>query len=76
MFLTAAQELGVSPGRAVVLEDAAAGVQAARAGEMHALGIARADDEALLASAGADIVVTSFDQVDVEALAAGRLATR
>ena len=41
---------------------------------MAALGIARADDEDLLARAGADIVVTALDDVDVAALADGRLA--
>ena len=59
--------------RAVVVEDAAAGVQAAKAGGMVALGIARADDADLLAAAGADLVVTSFDQVDRAALRDGRL---
>jgi beta-phosphoglucomutase-like phosphatase (HAD superfamily) len=49
-------------------------VQAAKAGNMAAIGIARADDADLLASAGADIVVTSLDQVDRAALATGRLA--
>ena len=39
MFLTAAGELGVRPERAVVLEDAVAGVQAAKAGEMGAIGM-------------------------------------
>ena len=57
MFLTAAHELGVPPERAIVMEDAAAGVQAAKAGEMGAIGIARKDDAELLAAAGADIVV-------------------
>jgi beta-phosphoglucomutase-like phosphatase (HAD superfamily) len=73
MFLAAAHELGVAPERAVVLEDAAAGVQAAKAGGMAALGIARADDAELLARAGADLVVTSLDQVDRAALRDGRL---
>lgn len=73
MFLSAAAELGVEPGRAFVIEDASSGVQAARAGGMAALGIARADDEDLLAQAGADIVVTTLDDVDVTALADGRL---
>jgi beta-phosphoglucomutase-like phosphatase (HAD superfamily) len=73
MFLTAAHELGVPPEQAMVLEDAEAGVQAAKAGNMAAIGIARADDADLLASAGADIVVTSLDQVDRAALAGGRL---
>ncbi len=76
MFLTAAHELRVEPARAVVLEDAASGVQAAKAGGMAAVGIARADDADLLSDAGADIVVPSLDHVDTAALIAGRLATR
>jgi beta-phosphoglucomutase len=76
IFLTAAQELGVEPRDAMVLEDASAGVEAAKAGGMAAIGIARADDAELLAAADADIVVTSLDDVDTAALAEGRLATR
>jgi hypothetical protein len=34
MFLTAATELGVAPHAAMVIEDAAAGVEAAKAGDM------------------------------------------
>jgi beta-phosphoglucomutase-like phosphatase (HAD superfamily) len=73
MFLTAGHELGVAPERAFVLEDAAAGVEAAKAGGMSAIGIARADDVALLTDAGADIVVTSLDEIDLTALGSGRL---
>ena len=73
MFLTAASELDVSPERAIVLEDAAAGVQAAKAGRMAAIGIARKDDAELLAAAGADIVVKTLDDVDLDALSDGRL---
>jgi beta-phosphoglucomutase-like phosphatase (HAD superfamily) len=76
MFLTAASELDVEPGEALVLEDAAAGVEAAKAGRMAAIGIARSDDAALLAAAGADLVVATLDEVDTNALAHGRLATR
>ena len=76
IFLTAAHELGVEPRYAMVLEDASAGVQAAKAGGMAAIGIARADDADLLAAADADIVVTTLDDVDTAALADGRLATR
>ena len=76
MFLTAAAELGVAPAAAMVLEDATAGVEAAKAGEMAAVGIARHDDHALLVAAGADIVVESLDEVDLDALAAGRLAKK
>jgi beta-phosphoglucomutase-like phosphatase (HAD superfamily) len=74
MFLTAAAELGVAPAEAIVLEDATAGVQAAKAGGMAAIGIARFDDADLLAAAGADIVVETLDEVDLDALAQGRLA--
>jgi beta-phosphoglucomutase-like phosphatase (HAD superfamily) len=74
MFLTAAHELGVAPEQAIVMEDASAGVQAAKAGRMAALGIARADDADLLSEAGADIVVETLDDVDMPALAQGRLA--
>jgi beta-phosphoglucomutase len=76
IFLTAAHELGVEPRDAMVLEDASAGVQAAKAGGMAAIGIARAHDADLLAAAGADIVVTTLQDVDTAALAEGRLATR
>ena len=73
MFLTAARELGVAPEHAMVMEDAAAGVEAAKAGDMAAIGIARADDADLLAEAGADIVVTTLDEVDLTAMGDGRL---
>jgi glycine dehydrogenase subunit 1 len=43
------------------------------AAEGQALGVARYDDEALLATAGADLVVTSLDDVSLEAVLAGRL---
>ena len=74
LFLTAARELGVSPELSVVMEDAAAGVEAAKAGAMGAIGIARKDDAELLAAAGADIVVRTLDEVDLAALSGGRLA--
>jgi len=43
-------------------------------GAMGAIGIARKDDADLLAAAGADIVVETLDEVDLGALADGRLA--
>ncbi len=76
IFLTAAQELNVAPEACVVIEDATSGVQAAKAGNMLAIGVARLNDEALLEAAGADLVVTSLDDVDVAALAQGRLQRR
>jgi len=74
MFLTAAHELAIPPEQNFVIEDADAGVQAAKAGNMAALGLARADDTELLAAAGADLVVTTLDDVDLAALCDGRLA--
>jgi len=59
-----------------VIEDASSGVQAAKAGDMAAIGISRADDADLLAAAGADLVVTSLDDVDRDALTRGELTTR
>jgi beta-phosphoglucomutase-like phosphatase (HAD superfamily) len=76
IFLTAADELGVPPRATFVIEDAVSGIQAAKAGEMAALGIARADDAEALAAANADLVVTSLDDVDLDGLAEGRLAKR
>lgn len=73
IFLTAAEELGIAPQECFVVEDATSGVQAAKAGNMAALGVARLDDEALLAEAGADLVVTTLDDVAIAALAAGNL---
>jgi len=74
MFLAAAEELGVTPVEAVVVEDAVAGVAAAKAGGMAVLGVARADDADLLAAASADLVVTTLDDVDTTVLADGRLS--
>ena len=76
IFLVAAAELRVDPGRCLVIEDAPAGIEAARAGGMAALGVARLNDAALLRAAGADLVVTSLDEVVIDALVGGRLRCR
>lgn len=76
IFLTAAGEAGIPPSECFVVEDAVNGVQAAKAGDMQALGLARADDEELLAGADADLVVTTLDDVSLDALAEGRLERR
>ena len=52
VFLLGAQALGVAPAACVVYEDAAAGVEAAKAGGMYAVGIGHAEN-----LPGADIVV-------------------
>ena len=76
IFTTAAQELGVPASACFVVEDAVAGVKAARAGGMAALAVARGDDAEMLTSAGADVVVPTLDDVAVSRLAEGRLAIR
>jgi len=74
IFLLAASELGLPPATCFVVEDAPAGIEAARAGGMMALGVARLHDADLLRKAGADLVVTSLDDVDIDVLADGGLA--
>jgi beta-phosphoglucomutase-like phosphatase (HAD superfamily) len=76
IFLTGASELGVAPQDCFVVEDAASGIRAAKAGGMAALGVARANDEELLAAEKPDIVVTSLDEIDVAALSRHELARR
>jgi beta-phosphoglucomutase len=73
IFLVAAAELRVAPSHCFVVEDAPAGVEAARAGRMMALGVARLRDAALLRAAKADLVVTSLDEIAIDKLADGRL---
>jgi beta-phosphoglucomutase len=76
IFLTGAKELGFPPEDCFVVEDAVSGIQAAKAGGMAALGLSRADDEQLLAAAEPDVLVTTLDDIDVSALAEGRLARK
>jgi beta-phosphoglucomutase len=76
IFLLAAAELRTEPARCCVVEDALAGIRAARAGGMRALGVARLGDAALLQAAEAHLVVTSLDEVAIDALAAGSLCRR
>lgn len=73
IFLTAAAELGFAPATCFVVEDAPAGIEAARAGGMMALGVARLGDAELLQAAGADLVVTSLDEVAINELRRGQL---
>ncbi|HEX5750940.1 MAG TPA: beta-phosphoglucomutase family hydrolase [Archangium sp.] len=66
-FLEAARRLGVPPARAVVLEDAQAGVQAGRRGRFGlVLGVRRAGPEGALVRAGADVEVAHLATVKVE----------
>jgi beta-phosphoglucomutase-like phosphatase (HAD superfamily) len=76
IFLAAAAELGLPPERCVVIEDALSGVQAANSGGMAAIGVARQGGADVLWEAGADLVVDSLDEVNVDALTKGRVERR
>jgi len=63
MFLFAARQLGAAPEHTAVVEDAIAGVQAAKAGGFGlVVGIARGGEERTLREAGADVVVTDLGE--------------
>lgn len=64
-FLEAARRLGVPPQRAAVIEDAAAGVQAGKAGHFAlVVGVSRDGNSELLEESGADIVVSDLKELD------------
>jgi alpha,alpha-trehalose phosphorylase len=63
-FLEAAHRMAVPPRRAVVVEDALAGVAAGRAGRFGlVIGVARNASPADLRSAGADIAVDDLEEL-------------
>lgn len=65
-FLEAAKRFGVEPSRAVVVEDAIAGVQAGRAGHFDlVIAVDRSGESLRLREAGADVVVRNLMQVRV-----------
>jgi beta-phosphoglucomutase family hydrolase len=62
-FLAASKQLGAPPQRAVVVEDALAGVQAGRAGRFGlVVGVARKGDVDALKDNGADVVVADLSE--------------
>jgi beta-phosphoglucomutase len=70
IFLTAAAALAVAPERCVVIEDAPAGVAAARAGGMHCLAVRRAGQADAPGLDAADRVVDALMVVGVADIAA------
>ena len=68
VFLVAAERLEVSPRHCVVVEDAVAGVQAAKAGGMKCIAVdfGGHHGQAALNSAGADLVVKNLEEVTVD----------
>src|SRR5438132_10036209 len=68
VFQVSAAKLAVPPNHCLVLEDAVAGVQAAKAAGMKCIAVRLGGhhSEAALAQAGADLVVRSLEEVSVE----------
>lgn len=65
VFQRAASRLGAPPARSIVVEDAVAGVEAARSAGMHSIGVSRNGK-----NLPADIVVQSLEQLDPNAFEA------
>lgn len=66
IFLTAAQQLGLMADECVVFEDATSGVQAAKSGGFHCVGIDRnAQPDRLV---GADVIVSDLSELDATSL--------
>ncbi len=63
VFIKGAQLLNVPPKQCVVFEDALAGIEAAKAGGMKAIGIGEVD-----ILTGADLVVSGLDKLTIEDL--------
>ena len=68
VFLVGAAKLGVPPAQCVVMEDAVAGVQAAKAGGMRCIAVRFVGhhSEEKLRDAGADLIVDSLEKVSVQ----------
>lgn len=67
IFLLAAERLGVAPGRCLVIEDAVAGVAAAKAAGMACLAVTNTRDRQALSAA--DLVVGSLAEVNAATIA-------
>ncbi len=67
VFLIAAEKLGIDPGRCAVVEDAPAGVQAARAAGMAAIAITGTADRETLAQ-DAHFVVDSLRELSADSI--------
>jgi alpha,alpha-trehalase len=66
VFLEAARRLSVRPARAVVVEDALAGVEAGRRGGFGlVVGVDRGDHASALKEAGADVVVSDLEEMQI-----------
>lgn len=76
LFLLAAGQLGISPSETIVVEDAVAGVQAAKRGKFKLVaGVDRTGEAALLRENGADVVVHKLTELqhEIDKLSLGRV---
>lgn len=71
VYLAAALQLNVSPSHCLVFEDSLVGIEAARRAGMVSIGLTTAHTEAELRKAGAVRVLTDFEGLTWEAIAAG-----
>jgi beta-phosphoglucomutase family hydrolase len=66
VFQLAARKLGAQPGNCIVIEDAVAGVRAAKSGGMHCIAVTNTHPAATLAEA--DVVVDSLERIGLNQL--------
>lgn len=66
IYLYAADQLGVLPQNCVVIEDSSCGIQAAKSAGMFCIGINTNGSRQLLKDA--DLIVDSYNQIDLESL--------
>ncbi|MEX0780510.1 MAG: beta-phosphoglucomutase family hydrolase [Balneolales bacterium] len=66
IFLEAARELGVNPEETLIVEDALAGIEAAKKGNfLHIIGIGSDNQRHMMVKAGADEVVSSLMEAEL-----------
>lgn len=68
IFLAAASKLGVQPAECVVIEDAVAGVEAARAAGMRVIGVTTSLAEDAMRKAAPDAILPQISAIDVNTI--------
>ena len=66
IFLAAAREVGAEPNSCVVIEDAVAGVKAARSASMRVIGVTTTLKEEDMVAAGPDRIFSDISKITVE----------
>ena len=69
IFVRAAENIGATPDKSIVVEDAVSGVQAGVNGKFGlVIGVAREHNEKDLKTNGADVVVTDFEGITADTI--------